>query len=127
MRTNFSLTELNQFSGSEQFFKHGINRKLIYTEGVQYLAGKAGCYWLIDDVACVLLPHLLKKCKDHFYSLQLLVQPDHSAVITVDDGNGKIHFKHKVSWTDFPIIGEAVKFFLCESEDHYCLMLTSEY
>jgi hypothetical protein len=56
MQTNLSLTELYQFSGSEQFFKHGINRKFIYTDGVQYLAKKARCYWLIDDIALVLLP-----------------------------------------------------------------------
>jgi hypothetical protein len=124
---NFNLSELKHFTGSEQFFKHGMNRKLIYTEGVRHLAEKAGCYWLIDDVAIVLLPALLKKHKDYFYSIQLFVQRDCSAVVTIGDGNGNTHLDHKVKWTDFPIIGEAVKFFLYESEDHYCLMLPSEY
>ena len=124
---NFNLNELKHFTGSEQFYKHGINRKLIYTEGVQYLAEKAGCYWLIDSVACLLLPLVLKKHKDHFYSIQLFVQPDGSAVVTIGDGNGNSYLDHKVRWTDFPIVGEAVKFFLCESEGHYCLMLPSEY
>jgi hypothetical protein len=120
MRSQFNLNELNQFS------KHGVNRKLIYTEGVQYLAEQTGCYWLIDEIACVLLPHLLKKHNDGFYSIQLLVI-DCSAVITVDDGNGTIHVNHKIKWTDFPISGEPIKFFLCESDMYYCLMLPSEY
>jgi hypothetical protein len=126
MNVNFDLSDLNQFSGSEQFFKHKVNRKLIYTEGVQYLAKEAGCYWLIDEIACVLLPHLLKEYNDGFYSLQLLVT-DCSAVITVDDGNGNIHIKHKINFTDFPISGKPIKFFLCESDKYYCLMLPGEY
>ena len=126
MRSNFSLSELFQFTGSEQFFKHGINSKLIYTEGVKYLAEKTGCYWLIDDIACVLLPYLLKKHNDWFYSIQLLVT-ESAAVITASDGNGEILINHKVKWSDFPITGEPVKFYLCESDKHYCLMLPSEY
>jgi hypothetical protein len=127
MQTNLSLTELYQFSGSEQFFKHGVNRKLIYTEGIQYLAEKAKCYWLIYDIASVLLPQLLKSHRDQFYALEFLVKSDHSATLTIGDGNGKIYLNHKVKWTDFPIIGESVKFYLCESEEYYCLMLPREY
>jgi hypothetical protein len=126
MDTNFNLNDLNQFSGSEQFFKHGVNRRLIYTEGVRYLAEQARCYWLIDEIACLLLPLLLKKYNDTFYSIQLLAN-DSSAVITIDDGNGNIHINHKINWTDFPVSGEPVKFFLCESDKYYCLMLRNEY
>jgi hypothetical protein len=126
MQSDFNINELRQFSGSAQFFKHAINRKFIYTEGVQYLAENAGCYWLIDEIAVVLLPYLLKKHYDEFYSIQLLVN-DNSAVITVDDGNGKIHINHKIQFTDFPISGIPIKFFLCASEEYYCLMLPNEY
>ena len=125
--SNFNLVDLNHFCGSQQFFRHSLNRKLIYTEGIQYLAEKAMCYWLIDEIALVLLPELLKKFKDHFYSIKLLVSPDNSAVITADDGNGNIHLTHKVNWTNFPVIGKEVRLYLCESEDNYCLMLASEY
>jgi hypothetical protein len=126
MQTDFNLNELRQFSGSEQFFKHGINRKLIYTEGVQYLAEKAGCYWLIDEIAVILLPVLLKKRYDEFYSIQFLVT-NCSAVITVGDGNGKTYMKHKIEWTDFPISGIPVNLYLCASDGCYCLMLPNEY
>lgn len=126
MRFDLDLNELNQFSGSDQFFKHGLNRKLIYTEGVQYLAEKARCYWLIDEIACVLLPSLLKKHNDRFYSIRVLVT-DCSAVIRVGDGNNKIYTNHKIEWTDFPITGTPINFFLCESDQYYCLMLPKEY
>jgi hypothetical protein len=125
MQTNLSLSEFDQFTGSEQFFRLGINSKLIYTEGIRCLAEKARCFWLIDEIAGM-LPYLLKQHHDYFYSLQFLVTGS-SGVITVDDGNGNILLNHKIKWTDFPIVGEPVKFFLCESEEYYCLMFPSEY
>jgi hypothetical protein len=126
MNATTILSDLNQFSGSEQFFKHGVNHKLVYTEGVQYLAQQAKCYWLIDEIACVLFPQLLKKYNDGFYSIRLLVT-NSTGVITVDDGNGNVHINHKINWTDFPISGKPVQFFLCESDKYYCLMLPGEY
>lgn len=127
MQTHFNLNELNQFTGSEQFFKHWGNKKLIYTEGMQYLANKLNCYWLIEEIAFVILPRLLKNHLDYFYCIQFFVENDCSAIITIDDGNGNIHFNHKIKWTDFPTIGETVKFYLCDSGSHYCLMLPGEY
>ena len=127
MTINFNLNELKQFNGSERSFKHVLNRKIIYTEGIQYLLEKARCYWLLDDIALVVFPRLLQHHKDCFYSIQFEVHADNSAVITVDDGNGNIHLQHKIKCTDFPVTENPVKFFLCEAGEHYCLMLPSEY
>lgn len=127
MQANFNLNELNQFTGSEQLFEHWVNKRLMYTEGFQYLANKLNCYWLIEEIAYVILPRLLKSHPDWFYCIQLFVHADHSAILGVDDGNGNIHFNHNIKWTDFPIIGEVIKFYLCDSGGHYCLMLPSEY
>lgn len=44
------LEDLNQFTGSETIYRHWTNR-LVYTEGVRYLAENAGAYWLIDAIA----------------------------------------------------------------------------
>lgn len=43
--------ELQLFSGSTEFYRHGLMRRLVYTEGVQHLAERAGAHWLIDAVA----------------------------------------------------------------------------
>ncbi|MEO8963803.1 MAG: DUF6876 family protein [Gammaproteobacteria bacterium] len=127
MNTAFKLEELNQFSGSEQFFKHGLNRKLVYTEGIQYLAEKTKCYWMIDVIALVFYPVLLKKHKDYFYSIKFIAREDKSGLFTVEDGNNNVHFTHRIKYTSFPILEKPVRFYLCESEDCYCLMLTGEY
>ncbi len=41
-------TELSQFTGTENYHKHflGFN----YTDGIQFLAENAECYWLLDAI-----------------------------------------------------------------------------
>jgi hypothetical protein len=39
-------SNLAQFTGDLERYRHYFNRKLIYTPGVQYLAESAGAYWL---------------------------------------------------------------------------------
>lgn len=43
--------ELLQFTGDLERFRHSINRRVIYTPGVQHLAERTGGYWLIDVIA----------------------------------------------------------------------------
>jgi len=50
---------LSHFHGSETFYRHWTG-KLIYTEGVKYLADTAECHWLIDAIAS----HQPTCCKD---------------------------------------------------------------
>ena len=42
--------DLAQFSGTDNWWKHRTGR-LTYTDGVKFLAEKAGAFWLIDLVA----------------------------------------------------------------------------
>jgi hypothetical protein len=52
--TTEEITELElglaQATGSEQYYKHWT-RRLVYTDGVRFLADYAGAYWLIDLIA----------------------------------------------------------------------------
>ena len=42
-------SELNQFYGSATLYKHWLGLK--YTDGIQYLAQEANCYWLLNAIA----------------------------------------------------------------------------
>ena len=46
-----TLSDLAQFTGDLERYKHPLNPQVIYTPGVQYLADKAKAYWLIDAIA----------------------------------------------------------------------------
>jgi hypothetical protein len=127
LHNHFNLDGLGQFVGSERFIKHWCNKRLVYTEGVQYLASQAKCYWLLNEIGLILLPRLLKKYPDWFYHIEWCVYPDCSGLITIDDGNDNTHFTHKIEWTNYPIKEQPFKFFLCDAGEHYCLMLPSEY
>ena len=46
-----SESQLRQFTGSENWYRHGINRSVFYTDGAQFLAEQGGAYWLLDIIA----------------------------------------------------------------------------
>jgi hypothetical protein len=48
---NLRETKLNQFSGTENWYRHAINRKVLFNDGAKYVADKGGAYWLLDAIA----------------------------------------------------------------------------
>ncbi|MBE8970797.1 hypothetical protein IQ277_32695 [Nostocales cyanobacterium LEGE 12452] len=44
-------SELLQFTGTKNWYRHPIVRKMLYTDGIKYMMVKAGAYWLIDEIA----------------------------------------------------------------------------
>ena len=44
-----SKSDLTQFTGSENWYRHGINRNVLYTEGVQYVAEHGGAQAAYDE------------------------------------------------------------------------------
>jgi hypothetical protein len=45
--------DLPQFTGSENWYRHPINRKVTFTDGAKYVADMAGAYWLLDEIAII--------------------------------------------------------------------------
>jgi hypothetical protein len=43
--------DLGQFTGSEQWYRHGIVRDVLYTDGAKYMADQGGAYWPLDEIA----------------------------------------------------------------------------
>lgn len=86
------------WGGSDGRYRHALNRKLIYTEGVKAAADKAGCYWLLDIVATEVMA--------------VMVHSEWNAVLHVHVYGGKAHLQLDIadekSWekdidlTDFP-------------------------
>lgn len=127
MSSAFSVQSLSAFTGTEEWYKHFLNRHLIYTEGIFYLAEAAKCRWLLDDIALKYFRVLLKKFRDHFYLIEFVASSDDKGHITISDGNGKVHLTDTIRYTDFPVKNEPIKFYLVETDGRYCLMLQSEY
>jgi hypothetical protein len=97
-----SKSDLAQFIGSDNWYRHAINRNVLYTDGAQYVAEHGGAYWLLDEIA-ILQPYNHAVASEEFQVWKLVVHPNRSATLTCDDGNGKIVFNKKIEQTDFPL------------------------
>ena len=72
--------DLAMFTGSEQFYRHSINRKVVYSEGARHVAEAGGAYWLLDEIA------LIQPCDacvgaEDFQVWKLTVRPDRTATL----------------------------------------------
>ena len=129
MITNITPEQLEMnlahYTGAEDYFRHGLNPRLIYTDGVKYLADQAGAYWLIDIVASV--QHTgLHLARHLFQSWSLTVDTDKATGLVVcTNGNGKKIYVQQMEYTDFPL--REVRLYCCEDDGLHVLMLSSEY
>jgi hypothetical protein len=99
--TKITLSDLRQFTGTDQWYRHSLNRNVLYTDGVQYLAEHAGAYWLIDEIAIAQRYETRVKAEE-FQSWKLVVT-NSTATLSCDDGNGNVVFSKHIEFTDFPL------------------------
>lgn len=124
--------DLRQFTGDLERYRHTLNRRVIYTPGVRYLAEKAGAYWLIDEIALALASRPLQRlmARDEraremlFWTL--VVGPDESAILiaSVDSGEPPV-VRKRIGWTDFPL--ERIDIWSGFDGQHWTLYLPSEH
>lgn len=100
-RTPFSKADLAQFTGSEHWYQHSLNRDILYTDGAKYVAETAGAYWLIDEIA-IRQRHNKRVSGESFQVWILTVRPDTTATLTCEDGNNNIVLTKELEYTDFP-------------------------
>jgi hypothetical protein len=91
--------ELQQFTGSETFYRHSLFRTFIYTEGVKYLAEQAQAYWLLDHI----FAHQPELKGERFQVWKIAVCEQGTARITVEDGNDGELTSFDLAYTDFPL------------------------
>jgi hypothetical protein len=101
--TTLDQSILAQFTGTTKWYRHPVNRQVTFTEGVKYVADTAGAYWLLDEIA---IPQPYKKAlrAEEFQVWKLAVSGSQAA-LTCDDGNGRVVYRKKIPFTDFPAEG----------------------
>ena len=117
------VCSLSQFTGTENHYRHWT-RRIVHTDGVQYLAETAGAYWLVDLIASHQTPRLRA---EEFQVWTLTVdhsdpRPRYMAIAECRaDTDAPILARQKIEYTDFPL--DEIKLYLCDG----VLMLPSEY
>jgi hypothetical protein len=97
-----SNSDLRQFTGSERWYRHGLNRKVLFTEGAKHVADAGGAYWLLDEIALI-QPYDKAVAAEGFQVWKLKVHSDQTATLSCEDGNGKTVFAKEIEYTDFPL------------------------
>jgi hypothetical protein len=120
MTKTLNKSDLVQFTGSESWYRHGINRAVLFTDGAKYVADQAGAYWLLDEIA-TFQPHHARLKAEEFQVWKLEVNADQTGVLTCDDGNGRVIFSKELEYTDFPPDGVTLYF------TNNTILLPSEY
>jgi hypothetical protein len=130
--STFSHDDLRQFTGDLERWRHSLNRRVIYTPGVRFVAEQGGAYWLIDEIAIALGSPQFRKAASrdsrvgslHFW--KLTVGDDRSATLTAraDDGV-KPFITREIPFTDFPL--DHVDIWAGFDGEHWTLYLPSEH
>jgi hypothetical protein len=79
--------DLRQFTGSEQWYRHGLVRTVLFTDGAKYVADQGGAYWLLDEIALAQRGNS-RVAAEEFQAWKLAVKADKTATLTCDDGTG---------------------------------------
>ena len=120
--TEHKLTraDLAQFTGSENWYRHGLVRNILFTDGAKFVADRAGAYWLIDEIALA-QRYDQTVAKEEFQLWKLKVNPDQTAVLACENGNCDVVLSKKIEFTDFPLA--EISFYVTNNT----ILLPSEY
>ena len=128
IKKEITSADLAQFTGDVERFR-SINRHVIYTPGVKYLADKAGAYWLIDAIASYFMGGHMAYPDRRLETLQfwrLDVNEDRSAVLTARADSGVVpYITQLIEYTDFPL--ESVEVWAGFDGKYWTLYLPSEH
>lgn len=104
--------DLRSFTGTETYWRSGFvykGRALSYTDGVKYIAEKAGAYWLVDLVLAQATEIYCKHAspaRDRFHDVlvcELTVNDESdTAVLEILDGDRNVLYTQTLLFTDFP-------------------------
>ena len=111
--------DLAQFTGTTCYYR--ISTQHLLTDGTQYLAEQAGCYWIMDAVSS----HVTEiGTVDWFVVVRIEVE-NHQAVMRYLDGNGRELVRQAIPYTDFPL--RNLTLYAVWDTQHWVVMLPREY
>lgn len=120
-----ALSELGQFTGTENYYRLSPYANVVITDGTKFLADNADCYWLFNEIAGAQLLPEIKNDRAlqgmQFWSLVKNPQPEQYAPFTLgavlasqrtneqpmatlvcERDSGDIAWQKPIPFTDFP-------------------------
>ena len=124
---NLTESDLAHCTGTEQWYRHWMNRHFLFTDGIKTMADKGEAYWLIDAIfSHQSNPKLRTERLQYFQLWQLKVNADKTAVLTCrGDSSEPVLVEQKIEFTDFPL--DEIKLYAEGDGEHLILLLPSEH
>lgn len=131
-RKNITHADLMQFTGGLERFRHGLNRHVLYTAGVKFLAERGEAYWIVDAIASYFGSPEMRAGLQRDETLRTLqfwrldVRSDRSAVLTARaDSDVEPLITQEIPFTDFPL--EYIDIWAAFDGEYWTLYLPSEH
>lgn len=118
---DLSPGRLAQFTGTEVWYRHPLVRRVVYTEGVKYVADAAAAHWLLDMIAvCQVGDSKVADAPFQVWKLTVDLERRVGLLVT-EDGDFNVVRTEAIPFTDFPA-PEVVLWFTDDT-----ILLPSEY
>lgn len=111
--------QLAHFTGAQEWFRHALVPRIVFTDGAQFVAEQLGAYWLLDEVAIAQIAKPAVRAED--FQVWKLTVTDGRGMLACEDGNGNRVFRKRIPFTDCPV-PEVVLWYVGGT-----IMLPSEY
>lgn len=92
---DLELKNINEYTGTYGYYT--VMNTLV-TDGVNYLM-RNGYSWLVTDALAVIVSRPQLKNAE-FLAIHLRLKPNKRAELTIEDGNDKVFYRQRYSYTD---------------------------
>lgn len=122
-------SNLAHFSGTEEYHRTSLfSKSIVHTDGVQYLAEKAGAFWLLDAIVSHMPKRKLRREPFQVWTLKKakLAESWTLKATDGDKGAGPVTLvTQRIPYSDFPL--EEIKLYVeWGGSNYWVIMLPSE-
>ncbi len=97
-----TLQDLAGFTGTDNWYRHPVVKRILYTDGIRHMMIQAAAYCLIDEIAFQPYHPRLKSEELQVWTLTVNFK-ETTGILTCDDGNGRVLYATQIPYTDFPL------------------------
>lgn len=112
---------LKHYTGTTQWYVHGVMRDHRYTEGVRFLAVSAGAHWLVDAVVSWQLDAKVRAEEFQVWKLRR-ESATGTWLLFCEDGNDRRIAQQEIAFSNFPLEA-GVDLYVIDK----CVLLPGEY
>lgn len=102
-KANTVRSYIAECNGSATFHRHALARRMLYTDGVLFVAQTCGAFWLVDAIASYVATSKKVQAQP-FQCWELTPVGVNGALLVCTDGNdaSPIIVQQKLEYSDFP-------------------------